>query len=198
MTRRAVILGVLAAILMGAGGQYAIKYIPGLWMLIRGQLPVSVFGGVVVFVLLVNPLLGRLHSSLRLRPAEIAVIMALVLIACGIAEAGMMRYFPRNLVLPIHQNRLMPGWQKVNVLSYAPSLLLANGGQYSERVVNGFIGPMGVPGHPIPITAVPWYAWWKPLLLWSGIIGSTMLAVVSLSLIIYRQWAERERLRYPL
>ncbi|MGQ9662462.1 MAG: DUF6785 family protein [Kiritimatiellia bacterium] len=198
MTRRAVILGLLGAILMGAGGQYALKYIPGLWMLIRGQLPVSVFGGVIVFVLLVNPVLGRLRPSFRLQPAEVAVIMALILVACGIAEAGMMRYFPRNLVLPLHQNRLMPSWQKANVLSYAPSVLLANGGQYSEEVVDNFIGPMGAPGQPIPITSVPWHAWWQPLLWWCGVIGLTMLAVVSLSVILHRQWAERERLRYPL
>lgn len=198
MTFRAVFLGLIGAVLMGAGGQYACKYVPGAWGLVRGHLPVSVFGLMIFFVLAVNPLLGKLRASWRLRPEEVALITALILVACGITEAGMMRYYPRQLVHPIHMNRTHPGWQQDNVLAYTPPAMLANNGKDSEEVVDNFISAMGEPGKPIPIRAVPWHAWWKPLGVWTPLILLTMFAAICLAVIVHRQWADKERIRYPI
>ncbi|MBA4387471.1 MAG: hypothetical protein C0404_05780 [Verrucomicrobia bacterium] len=50
----------------------------------------------------------------------------------------------------------------------------------------------------MPIRDIPWYAWWKPLLVWGSIIALVMIGVISLSVIVHRQWAEKERIRYPI
>jgi hypothetical protein len=94
--------------------------------------------------------------------------------------------------------RTQPGWQEAKLIEKTPSVFLANGGKYSPEVVDGYLTAMGEPGKPIPITAVPWYAWWRQLLVWGAIITLILLGVISLSLIVHPQWAARERLRYPL
>jgi hypothetical protein len=192
------LLGVLAAVLLGAGGAYVNKYVPGVKGLIRGHLPVSVFGLFIVCALVLNPLLGRIRRSWRLVPGEVALVFAMALAACAITDAGLMRYFPRSLVQPLQQNRTYPGWQAAKVLEQTPPALLANNGRYSEEVVDNYVTAMGRPGHPIPITAVPWHAWWRPLAVWGGLIALTYLAVLSLSALVHPQWADRERIRYPL
>ncbi len=236
MTLRAIVWGLLGTLFMGAYGQYAGKYVPGMWGFVRGYMPISAYGLLVFYVAIVNPLVGRLRKSWRLRPAEMALIAAMILIGCGIADSGMMRYFPRQLVHPLVLERANPAWQKLGLLDYTPPAMLANDGKYSAGVVEDFVSPMWnhgdeIPfkrsppyglwkrltggarpadtvawrhwfktffGRAIPISRVPWHAWWKPLLLWSGVIGLTMMAVVALALVVHRQWAERERIRYPL
>lgn len=198
MTRRAVLLGLLAALLMGAWGQYASKYIPGAWGLVRGHLPVSVFGAFVVFVIAVNPLLRRIRAGFELKPAEIAIIMALSLIGCAITDAGMSRYFPRQLITPIQQVQTRPGWRTTDVLSYTPPAMLANDGKYDKDVMEGFFAASGSEKETFPFTKVPWHAWWKPLTLWGVLIAAFMLGSVCLGVIVHKQWSDRERLRYPL
>ncbi len=236
MKLRALILGLLGTLLMGAYGQYASKYVPGMWGLVRGYLPVAVYGLLAFYVALVNPLLGRLRKSWRLRPAEMALIIAMMLVGCGITDGGMMRYFPRLLVHPMVLERSNPTWQQIGVLDYTPPAFLANGGKYSDAVVEDFVSPMWnhadkVPfgksppyglwqrltgseppadtvtwghwfatcfGRAVPLTRLPWKAWLRPLLLWTSVICLTMVAIIALSLVVHRQWAERERIRYPL
>jgi hypothetical protein len=70
VTFRSILLGLLGAVAMGAGGQYINKYVPGVKNLLRGHLPVSVFGSLILFVMLVNPLLGRIRRSWRFQPGR--------------------------------------------------------------------------------------------------------------------------------
>ena len=109
-----------------------------------------------------------------------------------------MRHFPRILVHPIQQERTHPGWQKAGVLNETPPQLLANGGKYSEKVVENYVTAMGEPGAPIAFKDVPWHAWRQPLMIWGAVIALILLAVISLSVLVHRQWADKERIRYPL
>jgi len=216
MTVRAVLLGTLGALVMAVWGQYVNKYVPGVQGVVRGHLPVSVFGLFIVFVLLINPLLGLVRDGLRrfesgiaralagvfdwlrLRASEIALIIAMVLVACGITDAGLMRHFPRMLVHPVIAERTQPGWQKAKLIEATPPQLLADEGKYSPEVVDNYVMAMGEKHKPIPWSAVPWDAWRGPLLLWSSLIAVVLVGVISLGVLVHRQWAVRERLRYPI
>ncbi len=198
MTKRSALVGILVAVLLGAWGQYAGKYIPGSWGLIRGHLPVSVFGALIFFVMAVNPLLRRIRASFAFAPGEIAIVMGLALVGCGIADAGMMRYFPRQLVTPIRQEQIRPGWQETGVLAHTPPSMLANNGQYDEEIIEGFFSAAGEPDRILPFRDVPWQAWRKPLTFWGALIALFMLANICMGVVVHRQWADKERLRYPL
>jgi len=198
MTFRAIILGLLGAVLLAAGGHYAVDYLP-IPNPVRGHLPISVFGLLIVFVVAVNPIIAMLRTKWRLKPGEIAIAVALTLVGCSITDAGLLRFFPSTAIYPIHMNNEeKPGWRDTGVLAKTPPMLLANRGQYSDEVVGNYVRAMGKPGQPISITQVPWHAWWQTLGIWSAIILSVALAVICLSVIVHGQWAKRERIRYPL
>ncbi|MCJ7543696.1 MAG: hypothetical protein MUP47_03860, partial [Phycisphaerae bacterium] len=67
-----------------------------------------------------------------------------------------------------------------------------------SRVVGGFIAGLGRPGHPIGLGDVPWASWEAPLSFWIPIVVLAAVATMCMSLILHRQWAHRERLRYPI
>jgi hypothetical protein len=198
LTARAIIIGLLGAILIGAGGRYAADHIPGMRAPVSGHLPVVVYGLLIFFCGGINLLLGRIRKGWRFRAGETALMMALMLAGCAIPTAGLMRYFPRSAIQPIINTMKEPVWQQSGLLKETPSVLLANGGEYSEEVVGDYLAPMGEPGRPISITRVPWHAWKTPLTVWGGIIILTLLGVVGLSVLVHRSWASQERLRYPL
>jgi hypothetical protein len=212
MTRRAVIIGLVLALLMGVGGQHIMKHVPG-GNLVRGHLPFSVFGALIFVVVIFNPLLTGLRRRWRLQPREIAVMLALVLVACGIADAGLMRFFPAALVYPIHRNRVEKGWQDAELISTRPGStnspktppwLLAGEGKDTVDVVDNYMREMGdstkqrLADRWINVNEVPWHAWWRPLAVWGGIIVFSLVGVVCLSVVVHRQWARHEQLRYPL
>jgi hypothetical protein len=48
------------------------------------------------------------------------------------------------------------------------------------------------------IGQIPWHCWMRPLMLWAIVIGLTYIVLMSLNVLIFRQWAHNERLTYPL
>ncbi|HSV27807.1 MAG TPA: DUF6785 family protein [Sedimentisphaerales bacterium] len=197
MTFRAIFIGVLSAIIFAAGGRYVNAYVPGVHM-IRGHLPITVFGLLIFFVVFINPFIGWLKRSWKFRPSEMALILALLLAVSSIVDAGLMRFFPSVCVFPLHTQQTRPGWQATNVVSYVPRAMMANDGQYSREVVEGFVSPMGTEGDWIGFLEVPWHAWKSPLIFWGLVISLTFIGVIGLSVVVHRQWARRERIRYPL
>jgi hypothetical protein len=197
MTFRAVFIGVLGAVAFAAGGRYVNAYVPGVQM-VRGHLPVTVFGLLIVFVIGINPLIGLLRRSWKFKPSEVALILALLLAVSSIIDAGLMRYFPAVCVFPLQTEPTRPGWVTTKVVSYVPGEMMANDGKYSKEVVEDYVTPMGKKGEPIRFSQVPWHAWRKPLIFWGLVIGMTFTAVIGLSVVVHRQWARRERIRYPL
>jgi hypothetical protein len=225
MTRRALIIGILSAIIFAAGGRYVTAY-TATPAIVRGHLPVAVFGLAICFALAINPLLGLIRRSWRFKASELAIMAALMLAAATIVDAGLMRCFLNECVYPMQANRTTPGWQKEGVIGYIPKVMLANDGTYSPEVVDNYVqsgDPIAWPERPLrPGTwfsgepnetkartafvisvrqswaRIPWAAWRKPLLFWGAFIALSYTAVMGLSMLVHRQWARRERIRYPL
>jgi hypothetical protein len=110
MTVRAVVLGLLGAALLCAFTFFNDMVMGGTF-LVGNFLPVTVFGGLVLFMMLVNPLLQRLGQGAALRGSELSVIVALVLCACYVPGRGLMHQFTTFLMLPHHYAKTTPGWQ---------------------------------------------------------------------------------------
>ncbi len=196
MTFRAVILGFLAAMFI-AGVGYINDRVLHLNYMVNNHFPISVFGLLILAAMVGNPILYMLRRTWRLRPAELAVIVALMLVACSIPGSGLLRTFTQALVMPIQYNETFPGWKKNQVLSFAPPAMLPAGGVYDEHVIGAFQSGMGHK-ETISLSDVPWDAWTDPLLTWMPIVLLMSLGMICLSLVVHRQWAKRERLRYPI
>jgi hypothetical protein len=197
----AVLVGIILAVLTGAGGQYPFRYIQPLRGLNSTHLPTIAFAGLFLLVIAIH-FIGKLQQRTGARAVvsgyQLSIIMALVLCACFIPTGGLIRYFPRSLVQPMLNMRAHPEWRQMKLLEYTPSILLANDGKDTEEVVSHYKDAMGKPKEPISIKDVPWHAWWKPLGVWSVLLLFIIVGVVSLSVVVHHQWAKRERVRYPI
>lgn len=190
-------MGVFGAALV-AGVGYLNDQVLRLNFLVGNHFPISIFGLLIVGVVVVNPMLYRLRANWRLRPGELAVAMALVLVACSVPGSSLMRVFTPSLVMPIRYNSLNAGWRKNNVLSYVPEAMMPAGGKPDPQVVDNFVSGLGRPGKPIGLEAVPWDKWQSPLITWGSLIFLAGVCAISMSVIVHYQWARRERLRYPI
>ena len=124
MTRRAVIVGLLGAAFVAAV-TYFNDNIMRQTLFIGNHMPHSIYGGLLLFLLLVNPALAWLRKRWAFTGGEIAVVLALTLAACAIPGAGLMRFFTNAVMLPHHKARTRPGWQAEEVVDMLPEHMLA-------------------------------------------------------------------------
>ena len=197
MTIRAVILGLLGAAVL-AGVTYFNDFVLRTTFMVGNYVPISVFGGLLLFVLLVNPLLGRLHRGLALRGSELAVILVLIFAACYVPGRGLMHYFTTALMMPHQHNRLNAGWRKYEVIDLAPKEMLADPSANPDKALNGFLRGLSRGSEHISLTDVPWKAWRRTLAFWVPLLLSISIALIGLVLVIHRQWSRHERLHYPI
>ncbi len=197
MSLRAIILALIGAVFVTTVGYYT-DHVAGLNRFVAGQLPIMTYGPLVLVVLFLNPLIRRFGGNWQLRRRELAVIIVATLAAASITNNGLLRYFPRCLVMPIQMSRTEAGWAEQEVLEEAPPILLANDGQYDEDLVLGYISGLSEGDELVPVSRVPWRLWWRTLVFWGSLILLFSVASVCLALIVHPQWSKRELLRYPI
>ena len=195
MTLRAVVIGLALGVVIAAVG-YLNDWSLKLTYLAHNLVPASVYGLLLVGLLVANPLL-RLTRCRPMRGAEWAVILALVTVAAVIPGPGLMWQFADVLVLPHYYQDSLPGWRKNAVVQYAPKVMLVDPGGEHETVVKSWISGLS-PGQVPPIGRVPWHAWSRTLTFWLPFLALGFVAVICLMLVFHGQWAHRERLRYPV
>ncbi len=197
MIRRAIILGFIGAIFISAFTYFNDAVIRQN-LFIGNHMPVSVYGGLILFILIINPLLFYTLKRFVLSSRELAIILTLVLAVCCIPASGLMRYFIPGISLPHHYNRTEPGWKENNVIKMAPEKMLIDTSKNESTVVDGFLQGMSEANTHIPVTKVPWYAWKRTLAFWLPLVLSLWIALIGLSLVIHKQWSEHEHLPYPI
>jgi hypothetical protein len=196
VTKRAVIIGVVFAVVL-CSITYFNQSVMRQTALVGNYFPVSVYGTLILVVLLLNPALARLRTGCRLEGRELAVILALVLAACGVAESGFLKTFTNVAMLPHHYRRTNPGWDREGTFERLPSHFLAETGE-NDEALGGFLQGRASK-EPMSLTEdVPWAAWARPLLTWLPLAIVIMAGVIGLALVVHRQWAEHEHLPYPL
>ncbi len=164
MTWRAVLAGLVGGAFVCAFS-YFNDAVMHQTMLIGSNMPISVYGGLILFVLILNPLLKRWAFS----AGELAVALALVTVMCCIPSAGLMETFTATLMMPWHWERSTPGWRAEGIVETAPRQMLASPGN-QEDALNGFVRGIGNGrGLPSP-REVPWRAWRATLVFWIPVI----------------------------
>lgn len=110
MTSRSIIIGMLGAITLCATGYFNDEVMDSTF-LVGNHLPISIYGGLILFVLVVNPLLARLRRAWALSGREIAVVLVLLLAACFVPGRGLGKNWSAIVMLPWQHVRTNPGWQ---------------------------------------------------------------------------------------
>ncbi len=117
MTLRAVVIGLLIGLALASVG-FLNDWVLGQAYVASDLVPVSVYGLLVLGLLLANPLLTLIRSR-RLSAGEWAVITSLMLVATVIPGPGLMWTFSQTLVRPNHFQQTNPGWRRNQLLDYA-------------------------------------------------------------------------------
>src|SRR5690606_17608249 len=126
---------------------------------------------------------------------ELAVISAMLLVACSVPTQGLLRFFLPELVMPfwIGQQdtaRWLP-LLNLNLPEWLFPVETIRDGR-TDRVVEAFYSRL------FPGEAFPAAAWLRTLLGWSPFILGWMAALLALAVMLVPQWARNERLPFPL
>jgi hypothetical protein len=193
MTFRSVLLGLLGAVVVN-GFCFFNDWILRQTYLVGNNMPASIYGGLILVVLLLNPLLHKW----RLRGRELAVILALTLAGAAVPGGGLVRTLVPTLVMPHHLVKTQPGWKSQGIVDEVPRRMLVNIDRQEDRVVNGYVQGLGEGDEHIGLREVPWQAWVRPLAYWLPIAMTLWIALIGLSVAMHRQWSQHEHLPYPI
>lgn len=166
-------------------------------MLVPHLMPVVVYGGLVLFLLTVNPLLRRVRPAWVFRREELATVVCLVLVSCAVPSWGLVQCFPTSVMMPHQFNRLNPGWQQQDAIRTAPARMLADVSD-EDRALNGYVAGLGQGDRHIRFSEVPWSAWARTLWFWVPLMVTLLVMVLGLALVFHRQWVHHEQLPYPI
>lgn len=203
---RSIAIGLAGSAVL-SGLAYFNDYVLNNSALLGSHLPAMV---VLLLVLLSlgNALLRRLRPGAALGAGEIAVALGMILVACALPPAGLMRYLPGHLVGVVAQagdryetrqflrELNLPDWIFPSFDSPADDLV----GRAGEDVVRHFTarGPAVNSSSSSWWTIVPWSRWVTPALTWGLLLAFLYGAILALAAIVQAQWSRNERLMFPL
>ena len=186
ITVRAVVVGALMSLIIGAVVPYTNMIIDGAVMAHNFSTPAALFL-FFVFTGLINVVLGLLRPGLALRRPELAVVYIMGMIATAIPTIG----FTENL-LPIIAGLYYYATPENNwahlIHPHVPEWIAPQDPDALRYFFEGL--PQGV--------RLPWNAWARPLLYWCFFIVSLYWASTCAMVILRKQWVEHEKLIYPL
>ncbi len=184
----------LVGILLVTGLTYYNDWILQNTFLVGNNLPLSVYGGMILFLVTVNVSLFLVKKKLAFNGREIAIAVALILAVCCIPGSGLMRTLPSSIVMPHHHAKTTTGWKETQVLETVPKQMLVDVQQDEDRVLLEYMQGWGeAEGKQVPWSNwLPSLSFWLPLafFLWMGLLG--------VALAVHRQWADHEHLPYPI
>lgn len=187
-TFRAILAGAIGSLVIAVGDPYAIHVIHGSYMALDFSTPGAVF---IFFVLtfLVNTALGRLRRRWALNPGELITAYVMMIVASAIVTMGLTSQLLPIISAPYYYGPENPQWMKyiLPMLHRRPWLSPAG-----EKTIQYFYEGLPKGQH------IPWAAWAKPLAAWLPFICALYLVMMSMMVIIRKQWVERERLAFPL
>lgn len=179
-------------------------------------IPVTSFAVLFLLVLLVNPMLaaagrgGRIFQ--RLNRIELTCVFTALFATAGLATFGMAAHLVPLIAGPWNPewNTPQSGWRESLTRAEAP---LLNPKLYLSDAESVRLFREGLPIHAPPedaplaaaasyyrdvALAVPWSEWVGPLGFWLVFLFACMAVFYSLSFIVLRSWADREKLIFPL
>jgi hypothetical protein len=203
VTVRSILLGSLLVALLAAWVPY--QYVVGGGGIEGGYMPLAGFLAIGLFVV-TNALLVRFAPHRRLGASEHAVVLAMILSACGVVNIGLFRQLPGNLVGIWYVAVENTDWKNTLDALDLPDWVFPTmaGDTVDERfidpVVQDFMSRVALDDRSFANqwNAVPWRAWLTPAVAWGAFGVCLWGACLSLVLIFRRQWVENERLPFPI
>jgi hypothetical protein len=206
VTWRAVALGTVGALFVCAVTPYN-NYVAKNTDMVGGFLPLALVMFSFVVAVLVNAPLWKWMPRRAFAMRELALASAMVMVACSVPGRGLMGMLPANLAAfqarpasdpaaaEIMQNLALPRWLLPDPI---------------DRPVDDVVARAVDPTFRDFLSRQPqtddytWQfvrrlgAWWRPALGWGALFAALLVMALGGIVILNRQWAENERLAFPL
>lgn len=185
LTLRSVLLGIVVAILANVGPIYS-GYIVGSSWSDFGHLPLVTL---LLFTLIAGPLnglVGKIAPRSMLTHTELLVVLMMGWVAATMQGEWLTGYFLGIITSPHYFASPENRWGEY-LIPHLPRWLVV-GGSAAQWFYEGL--PKGM--------AFPWREWAIPLFWWFTFFGALILVFFSIAIVLRKQWAEYERLPFPL
>ena len=225
VTARSVVIALVGAAILGVVTPYSDLFLRGTWIA-ACHLPIGAFLLFVILAAVVNVVLRALGRRLALSRAELLVAYCVMLAGAGIPSFGLTEYVMPTLAGAFYfqtpENnwvatffRYIPQWfVPVDLRAYPGYAGASPGwvhGLYAHlphfmqpappRIITQFYE--GLPAADALsfgqlVARVPWGAWLVPIIAWTCLAYLMFYLLLCVSVILRKQWVERERLTFPL
>lgn len=186
ITLRSVLIGIFCITFLCLITPYNDYYVRGTFVA-GNHFPIGSFFLFVIILLMGDIALRKFKPNIALKPAELITIWCMMIVASGIPSSGLIRYHLFMLVAPYYYATPENEWKDL-FFQYLPDSIMIEERRAVEYFYEGL--PAG--------ESVPWMEWLQPALIWSSYVLLTYLVLVCLSVILRRQWVEKERFSFPL
>lgn len=224
---KALVLGLIGVVAITGLTYFNDQVLKGTYM-VGNNMPFSVYGSMIAFMLTVNLGLFYAGRKLALTGQQIAVAVGLTLAVCSIPGSGLLRTFGPSIIAPHHLNKTQPGWKDVKIVDVAPSrakgstfdMLVDVTPENENKVLTEYLAGWNIkyppgeePGLMQTVTdylmsrqmrsggtyeQIPWYAWSSALKFWIPLVLLLWISLLGLALVAHRQWSDHEHLPYPI
>jgi hypothetical protein len=186
VTFRSLLAGTLIAFCISVGAPYGNMVLRGSYM----ALDFSTAGAIFlffIFVFVVHTLLGFIHPRLAFSRPELVVVYIMGIVGCSIPTMGLTEYLLPIISGATYYASPENEWAEL-IHPYIRSWLVPQDFEAVKYFYEG--APRNYD--------LPWAVWLKPLAAWVPLILSIYFAMICISVVLRRQWIERERLSFPL
>ena len=187
VTARALVLGLALALLVIVWNTY-VEYIAHTARMNITHFPIALFAPYVVLTL-GNALARRWHARWALTRTEVWTMLAMGLVGAAVPAYGLTGYFLGMIAIPYYLATPENQWGSY-FHQYLPNYLIpSNEGGAMQWLFEGM---------PSPDMPIPWGVWFVPLFGWMTFIAAIVVGCICLAVMLRKQWAEHERLAYPI
>jgi hypothetical protein len=185
-TKRSFVAGILFSILIAFVDHYSTDVVHASYMAID-HMPCGAIFIFFLLVFLINTILKRINRKIAFSSGELLTIYSMMLVASSVTEMGFGSQILPIISAPTYYSSSENQWDTL-IIPYLKKYLIVT----DEKAVKYFYEglPKGM--------SIPWKVWFLPLLVWLPFIFVLYFVMICVASILRKQWAEREKLVYPL
>ncbi len=185
-TFRAFLVGMVLSTLVVVMGHLSINIVHGSYLAID-HMPAGGIFLFFVFVGLLMPLGKALSKTWEFSSRELIVVYVMVLVTSSIATMGLGSQFLPMIAGVSYFATPENNWEGI-ILPHVHPWFVPQGREAIRQFFEG--APQGA--------GIPWAAWAKPIAVWLPFLFAMYFVMICASVLLRRQWVERERLIFPL
>lgn len=183
-TLKAFITGAIFCFLIAVAAPYSDNVVLGS-SLALDHMPAGAIFIFFIFTLFINPILRKMGMGFS--SSEQLLIYIMLIVCSSVVTMGLGNQIFPMLAAPFYYATPENRWAEL-IQPHIKSWLVPQGKEAIRCFFEGL--PKGA--------SIPWMVWIKPLLAWLPFIFALYLVMISIMVILRKQWVERERLIFPL